>query len=473
MAPCRGLGALTVGIALTVGCVSVARAQDDPIPYRLDEGAEAPPGRESGRVDAQHDFEPEDGALLLPRAILFVPKILLTALFIPTVEGIALAERLAALAADEPLCEWGAASHFGMHPVVAFRSGEGLAGGLTLGLTLLYDDAFGHGETLRASARFLGRYVHAYDAWFGADRFLGSHVWVEVDGRYESNPGLHFRGIGLPDEQLPATAPPIDPRGVGAETFFSRERFEATLVLGAASGARGSRVRVGGSATASSTTFGSTYLDERSIESVYDTARLPGFGERVSTLELGTRVSFDGRDAAGLDGVGTRLDAFAGYVPRVDGFEYAHFAVDARSTLAVFHRNRTLTLRARIEAVIGKRARIPFDSLVHLGGVDRLRGYVEGRFRDRLGVLASLEYRYPIHQNVRGVLFFDTGTVASRAEELFDTEDDLRFGGGVGLLLGSTDGVATRLDLSYGGDGVQFFVTTDVSEGFDGRDPIR
>jgi outer membrane protein assembly factor BamA len=105
-----------------------------------------------------------------------------------------------------------------------------------------------------------------------------------------------------------------------------------------------------------------------------------------------------------------------------------------------------------------------------LGGADRLRGWDEDHFRDNLSLFGSVEYRYPIHQKVLGVVFFDAGTVADSYDELFDDIDDFRAGGGLGLLVGSADSLTLRLEASYG-DGFHFFVSSDVARAFDSRSP--
>ena len=209
---------------------------------------------------------------------------------------------------------------------------------------------------------------------------------------------------------------------------------------------------------------------EVSIETVYDTSELPGFDDGATTLELRGLFRVDTRELRGLDASGFLLEAFGGAAPGLDGFAYAHYGLETSLAIDLFRSTRILSFRIGLEGVHGAARRIPFTVMPRLGGADRLRGWDEDRFRDNLSLFGSIEYRYPIHQNVLGVVFFDAGTVADSYDELFDDIDDFRAGGGFGLLIGSADRLAMRIEASYG-DGFHFFVSSDVARAFDSRSP--
>jgi hemolysin activation/secretion protein len=109
---------------------------------------------------------------------------------------------------------------------------------------------------------------------------------------------------------------------------------------------------------------------------------------------------------------------------------------------------------------------LPFTELPRLGGPFRLRGYRLDTFRDNLAALATIEYRYPIHQNVTGNLFVDVGRVARNYADLISPRMDpwhVGMGGGFRFSIG--DRLVFRVDLSYGDSFVVFF-STDPLQAF-------
>lgn len=76
------------------------------------------------------------------------------------------------------------------------------------------------------------------------------------------------------------------------------------------------------------------------------------------------------------------------------------------------HRVFALRLYAS-HTLIPKNYRAPFFSFHYLGGSENLRGYSRNRFIDKGLVLGSLEYRYPVWNNLDAFLFIDEGQVFS------------------------------------------------------------
>ncbi len=73
----------------------------------------------------------------------------------------------------------------------------------------------------------------------------------------------------------------------------------------------------------------------------------------------------------------------------------------------------------------------PLPYLPSLGNQNLMRGYPQGRYRDKTSVAAQVEWRVPIWWRFGAVLFAGIGTVdRSLARYLFD---DLKFAGGAGL----------------------------------------
>jgi outer membrane protein assembly factor BamA len=94
-----------------------------------------------------------------------------------------------------------------------------------------------------------------------------------------------------------------------------------------------------------------------------------------------------------------------------------------------------------------------------------MRGYIEGRFRDRASWLASAEYRFwfiprgfpvPLTKTIRiervgAALFYDVGSVAPTTSRMFQTRVRHSYGFGFRLLLERT--APFRLDVGFSEEG--------------------
>ncbi|MEM9528559.1 MAG: BamA/TamA family outer membrane protein [Bacteroidota bacterium] len=92
----------------------------------------------------------------------------------------------------------------------------------------------------------------------------------------------------------------------------------------------------------------------------------------------------------------------------------------------------------------------PVQELSSLGGPTLLRGFLEGRFRDRLALFLQAEYRWQTWKRAGFVLFAGTGQVAPTASEL--TLSDLRYsvGTGVRILIVPSENLNLRMDYAFG-----------------------
>ena len=106
----------------------------------------------------------------------------------------------------------------------------------------------------------------------------------------------------------------------------------------------------------------------------------------------------------------------------------------------------------------------PFNQLALLGGTRLLRGYYEGRFRDRQLAAAQVEYRFPIRGRFAGVAFGGLGSVTDQWSHW--QADYLRYALGAGLrfTLLPKDKIRMRLDYGIGPGSSAFYLT--VGEAF-------
>ncbi|MCB0643213.1 MAG: BamA/TamA family outer membrane protein, partial [Phaeodactylibacter sp.] len=106
----------------------------------------------------------------------------------------------------------------------------------------------------------------------------------------------------------------------------------------------------------------------------------------------------------------------------------------------------------------------PFQELLFLGGSKKARGIIEGRFRDEAVLLLQSEYRFPLFWRFRGSTFLSAGRVAADYGSLFGGAYHLNYGAGLRFLLDPDEGIQLRLDIGFGSDTPNFYLT--VGEAF-------
>lgn len=410
--------------------------------------------------------ESEDYLLFPPRALLFLPKVVLEVVFTPLEILLAGIDRNKVIPRVIDFFYFDDAHTAGWHPTIGAETGYGF----TYGATVFHNDLMGHDESLSAAASFGGRYVQSYEAVFEGDRVGGSHVWLETRARYELQPATLFFGYGSQGK----SAPPgnLGPRDANTAVRFRQERALGLLRLGTAVGNEGDLTKLGGTAIYNHRVFGSERrsFPEPSIETVYDTAKIPGFDEHLNLLELDANLVRDTRDTAGLASSGTYFELLGGGLLPLNHFQYWHYGGEITQYFDLYRKTRVLVFRAAVEGVAGNEDEIPFVDMPRLGGAQDLRGYLADKFRDKVAAVGTIEYRYPIHELLSGKLFLDAGDVGRDFDDLFSPGpfEHWKVGGGGGLLLHSKDDVILSLDVAYG-DQLTVFFTTAPLEFFHNR----
>jgi outer membrane protein insertion porin family len=144
---------------------------------------------------------------------------------------------------------------------------------------------------------------------------------------------------------------------------------------------------------------------------IYNTRNAEDFSTRGQLVRL----------TAGVNKARSQVDA-----------DYRHFECELQTHLNLYRNTRVLALRVFTEGVDSRDpALIPYTELPRLGGKTGFRGYNRYRFADRSSMLISLDYRYPVTQRVRGFIFSEWGTVASKWEKLRLADIDPCFGIGL------------------------------------------
>jgi hypothetical protein len=167
----------------------------------------------------------------------------------------------------------------------------------------------------------------------------------------------------------------------------------------------------------------------------------------------GLVVQFDTRDNVFFPTRGhmheAAVTAFGG------DYAWTRWRLDLRRYLPLGPRH-TVALQALLVANGGEP---PFTQLALLGGQNVLRGYYEGRDRDRSLAAFQAEYRRPLGGRFGATLFAAAGAVARDTDRL--ALDQARVAGGFGLRyqLSVSEGINFRLDYGVGEDSSGMYFT--------------
>ncbi len=338
----------------------------------------------------------------------------------------------------------------GFVPTLSFAT---VTGG-RIGATAFHRNLFGNGETVALSGSFGGMDRYSVQLRTEVDRVAGSRFYVRSRSRFEIDDQVLFQGIGNDGDM----SDPLRPQG---DARYGEQRMLSAVSAG---------VHLGKLSTGLSFIHNDREFDQdvatgmTAIGDVYDVAQLEGFDSGVKTNELTADVELDLRDHAGKTGSGAMLTGFGGGTIAGDG-SYAHYGAEATVYVSPWRPRRVFALRLAHEGVHGDD--IPFTELPRLGGAETLRGYRRDRFRDELSTLATLEYRYPIHNLLSGALFVEAGKVAGDYDSLIgsDFTENWHVGYGGGLVFHTSDNIVISAELAYG-DGLEVYFMTDALQAF-------
>ena len=189
----------------------------------------------------------------------------------------------------------------------------------------------------------------------------------------------------------------------------------------------------------------------------------PGTGTGL-IAGAGPLVSWDTRDKVSGPHRGAllqfRADAYAD-TPGPGG-AFGLTMLDLRGYVSLAP-GQTLALQAVGRSVWGD---APFDQLAELGGDALLRGYFQGRFRDRTLVAVQAEYRGTVIGPLGFAAAAALGQVAPALRDLTGTGFHAAVGGGLRVLIDRAAGLAIRVDWATATDGSSSGLYFSAGEAF-------
>jgi len=135
--------------------------------------------------------------------------------------------------------------------------------------------------------------------------------------------------------------------------------------------------------------------------------------------------------------------------PEPSDFVFSTFELDVRHYKKLL-KNQVLATNLYLKSV-GSNA--PFYELPALGGQNRMRGYFQGRYRDRNYVAFQTEFRQYFTKRLGFVAFAGIGDVGEEITDLSLREIKYSFGGGLRFLFNKKENVNLRMDIGVGKDG--------------------
>ncbi len=285
------------------------------------------------------------------------------------------------------------------------------------------------GLNFRASAAFGVRTRHELVAGFRDVSLLGRGIGVELVGTRSRLPDEDFFGFGNQSLRTNETNYLYEESKI--ELGLAAQPFQHAIV---AAGFRYSNVGIGEGRDVTPT-----------LVDVFSPGEVPGFfGAEMGAAFI--RYYRDTRNQTGHPSAGGEELFTVDFVTDIESsdFGFRKVTLDLRRYVNLFYR-RVLVLRVRSEITDSPSDRqVPFYRLAGLGGQDNLRGYRPVRFRDNDMLLASVEYRWKVHNQASTFIFLDEGRVFS---DLFDefTFKDFKYSYGFGLRLLAPDGGLTAV----------------------------
>ncbi len=187
-------------------------------------------------------------------------------------------------------------------------------------------------------------------------------------------------------------------------------------------------------------------------------ARQPITGKKGGiTSGLGLVANYDSRDNVFFPARGAFIEMAVHPTSSIFGsdFNYTRFLVDA----AKYFENKwahVLALNFYGEFMGGDP---PFNQLALLGGTKRMRGFIEGQYRDKNMLIFQTEYRAPVIWRIGVVAFAGYGGVADKISNFDLRNFKVSYGGGLRFLLDTTRKLNIRFDVGITKTDVRYYLT--------------
>jgi outer membrane protein assembly factor BamA len=188
---------------------------------------------------------------------------------------------------------------------------------------------------------------------------------------------------------------------------------------------------------------------------ILDNGTIPGAGTSFSS-GLGYTINWDRRDNILNPRKGLLLSFSNSYFGKIFGssFGFQRFEIDARKYFKLFSKH---ILAVQAFGIFNK-GNPPFRMMALMGSESIMRGYYQGRYRDKNYLTFQAEYRMPVYWIFGLTTFAALGDVASRLENFEIINFKATYGLGLRIRVDKRDNVNLRFDYAMGRNTSGFYV---------------
>lgn len=323
-----------------------------------------------------------------------------------------------------------------VYPIIEGGAGSGFGGGPGF----KYIDLFHRGYQLSAYYKIhvnldqqAGASLEKPDAF----EILGTPISWSFSPQWQRSANQYFYGIGNDSSQDDQTKYLINETDIlGSIAAHPFKNFSTGIDLGYSIATTG----VGAYPT---------------VGTIFPTSSLPGYGKWLQYILAGITISHDDRDNRSVpESGGVRTFRFLRYQHLGEGnLSFNKYVLDVKQFIRLWAPRHVLALHMgwAFEQETGG-STIPFYRLSTLDVYSPLRGFKRQRFVDNDMCVFNVEYRFPLWGTIDGVFFGDTGRVFPKITDF--SFSGFKYTGGGGLRMRAMNTMIFRVDVAYGGEGV-------------------
>jgi hypothetical protein len=192
-----------------------------------------------------------------------------------------------------------------------------------------------------------------------------------------------------------------------------------------------------------------------SIEDVFTPASVPGLGDSPSYVHFAASGGIDTRPSPGYARTGGLYRvAYHNYADNDDLYSFDRVDAEIVQHLPILRENWVISVHGLLQTTLDDQDTVPYFLLPGLGSGSTLRGYSQGRFRDRTALVMSGEFRWiPNRLGIDMAVFYDTGKVTPRFNDL--SFSGLKSDVGVGIRFHGPLSTPLRIELAKGSEGTR------------------
>lgn len=180
---------------------------------------------------------------------------------------------------------------------------------------------------------------------------------------------------------------------------------------------------------------------------LFDQQNVPG-RKPYHVSGAGLSYTYDSRNSAFSPDKGGLVQVqFNHFAPLFGSdFQYTNYVLDAR----LFRRVGRQVIALQAYAFLNS-GDVPLRSLASFGGSNSMRGYYDGRYRDRNQAVLQAEYRSLLFWRFGAVVFGGLGNLAYNVNELNWQRLKFAYGAGLRVAVNQKERLNLRIDYGFGG----------------------